>query len=156
LGRRAITDSRKSRPVYLRYRLPSLDESVPAELLAGLTVEPADILRVGSVGFTARLSDAQRLAAERHHLVAGVQDNPDCLAPLQYADQKPDVPDRYVAKVLHGVEPATVIANVDPQTANVQIIGEWVTATLTADQLSALRRSPGVDFVEPSRTAYPA
>lgn len=125
----------------MRYRQLSLYETVPAELLDGLTMEPADILRTGSVGFTARLSDAQRLAAESHPLVAGVEDNPDCLAPLDHTDRKPDVPDRYVVKVLWGLTPATVIANVDLRTADVEIMGASVIATLTADQLDALRRT---------------
>ena len=118
-------------------------------------LEPVDILRAGSVGFTATLSDAQRLAAESHPLVASMEDNPDCLAPLHYADQKPDVPDRYVAKVLRGADPTAVIANVDLRTADVEILGIWVIATLTADQINALRRAPGIDFITPAVMDYP-
>ncbi len=128
---------------------------MPAELLTDLTIGTAEILRAGSRGFTARLSDAQRLAAESHPLVTGVEENPDCLAPLHYADQKPDVLDRYTVKVQRGVAPATVIASVDLRTADVEITGMWITATLTADQLDALRRTPGVDFITPAVMDYP-
>jgi hypothetical protein len=140
----------------VRFQRRSLDETVPPELLAALMVQPFDILRVGSLGFTAMLSAAQRLVADRHPVVAGVEDNPDCLAPLEVDDQEPDEPDRYVAKVLHGVEPATVIAAVDPRTADVEIMGIWIIVTLTGDQLNALRRTPGVDFIARATMGYPA
>jgi hypothetical protein len=140
----------------VRYRRQSLHETVPAELLDGLTIEPADILRTGSVGFTAMLSDAQRLAVQSHPVVAGVEDNPDCLAPLHRADRKPDVPNRYVVKILWGLAPATVIANVDLRAADVEIMGARVIATLTTDQFDALRRTPGVDFIAPAKMVYPA
>ena len=103
------------------------------------------------------LSDAQRQVADRHPVLAGVEDNPECLAPLEVDDQKPDEPDRYVAKVLRGFEPATVIAAIDPRTAaDVEIMGIWIIATLTSDQLNALRRTPGVDFIARATMGYPA
>lgn len=66
------------------------------------------------------------------------------------------IADRCLVKVLWGLTPATVIAHVDLRTADVEIMGAWVIAALTADQLDALRRTPGVDFIAPAKMAYPA
>ena len=146
-----MTDIRRPRPVLVRLRDLSLDQAVPTELAAVLALGSADILRTGTVGFTALLTDAQCAAAAGHPLVAALEENSESLAPLHSMDQKPDVPDRYVVRTLRSVgSAADVVASVDLRTASVEITGMWFTATLTADQLNALRRVPGVDFISPA------
>jgi hypothetical protein len=147
--------SRDSHPVFVRLRHRSWDQTTPPDLLAALKLEPGAICRVGTLGFTAILSDAQRVEVRQQSLVADLDDNPECLAPFDRTSGQPDVPDRYVVHVPRKDGIAAVLTQVDLSTADVEIFGVWFCATMTAEQLDAVRRSPDVDFVAPAVMAYP-
>lgn len=138
------------RLVLVRLRRPSLDQRVPPDLVSALGLTAAEVLRPGTVGFTARLSPTQRAVAANHPLVSRLEENPDCLAPIRQADQPPDVPGRYVVCVLREVGPDAVIAAAGLPRTDIDITGMWFTATLNAARLATVRRTPGVDFVAPA------
>jgi hypothetical protein len=147
---------RGSRPTFVRLQRRSFDASVPPELLTALGLEPADICRAGTLGFTAMLSEAQRTEGRRHPLVSDLAHNPQCLAPIQPMSGTPDVPNRYVVRVLDVDRVAGVLDQVDLSAADVEVTGLWFYATVTTDQLDVVRRVPDVDFVAPAIMAEPA
>ena len=135
------------RPVLVLLRHRNLDQDLPSDLAADLSLETADVRRTGTLGFTALLSDAQRATAAEHPLVAGLEDNPECLAPLRNPEH-PDAPNRYIICTLRGVgTPADIVAEADLYDAEIKITGMWLTATLTPDQVNAVRRMPAVDYI---------
>jgi hypothetical protein len=147
---------RESRPTYVRLHGPNFERSVPPDLLVALRLEPSDICRAGTLGFTAMLSEAQRTAAHRHPLVSDMADNPECLAPLDQTSGPPDVPNRYVVRVWDVDRVAGVLDQVDLSAADVKVNGLWFYATVTTEQLDAVRRLADVDFVTPAIMVRPA
>lgn len=125
----------------------SFDCEVPPELRADLGLDDFRVLRVGSVGFTAALTPGQRAAAERHPLVARIEPDPDRLAPFIGIAPDPRAPDRYTAMVIDG-DPLDVARAIGLGAPEADIMGVWLTARLTADQLLALRRDRRVDFID--------
>ena len=143
----------RSTLVVLHHR--SFDGRVPAELMTDLGLKASSILRTGSIGFTATLTDNQMAAAARHPLVELLQPNPELLAPFIGIHPDPRTPDLYVAKLSDG-DPSAVARTIGLNPSNATVTGVWLTATLTGDQLLALRADPSVDFVDFAIMDYPA
>lgn len=125
----------------------SFDKQAPPEVLADLCLDDSRILRTGSIGFTASLTRTQRATAARHPLVERLEPDPDRLAPFIGIAPDPQAPDRYVAKTTD-CDPHDVASAIGLDPSNVTVIGIWLIATLTADQLLALRHDRRVDFVD--------
>ncbi|MEY9859306.1 hypothetical protein ABH935_004934 [Catenulispora sp. GAS73] len=131
--------------VVLQHR--SFDRQVPPELMADLRLDDSRILRTGSIGFTASLTRTQRATAARHPTVERLEPDPDRLAPFIGIAPDPQAPGRYVAKTAD-CDPHDVANAIGLDPSNVTVTGIWLTATLTTEQLRALRHDRRVDFVD--------